>query len=77
MQDDFSKVSSFYTKNGSKYEKKVCNFILKDVHTDVETAKQVLKDLEYDMSPFVKQEGAEAKINFGNVDGYGDVEVTI
>lgn len=28
MDDELSKVSSFYTKDGSKYEKKMCNFIL-------------------------------------------------
>ena len=39
MNDVFSKVSSFYSKNNGKYEKKVCNFILKNVHEDVDKEK--------------------------------------
>ena len=57
MSDDLSKVSSFYSKKGDRFEKKMCNFILKNVHEDIEGGCKVLKDLEYDMSPFANKQG--------------------
>ena len=54
MNDDLSKISSFYSKKNDKYEKKVCNFILKNVHEDIEGGVKVLREIEYDMSPYVK-----------------------
>ena len=46
MNDDLSKVSSFYSKKNDKYEKKVCNFILKNVHEDIEGCRaKVVREL--------------------------------
>ena len=55
MEDSLSKVSSFYTKDGTKYEKKMCNFILKNIHEDVPEEKQILKQLDYDMSKYANR----------------------
>lgn len=77
MNDDLSKVSSFYSKKNDKFEKKVCNFILKNVHEEIEGGIKVLKEIEYDMSPYCKKEAHQAKIDFGRIEGLGNIEVTV
>lgn len=77
MNDDFSKVSSFYSKKNNKFEKKDCNFILKNVHEDIEGGVKILKEIEYDMSLYCKKEAHEAKIDFGRIDGLGKIVVTV
>jgi len=57
MNDDFSKISSFYSKTTTtdkktNFEKKMCNFILKDIPEDSAGEHTVLTEIEYDMSPF-------------------------